>query len=160
MDDDSSSQGTLEEYFGKMFPEIVYVRNKQRACFSGTVNHGLEHATAKYVLVLNNDTKVVTPDCFNVMRQELEDWNVDLISARMDQLMPYGIKKIRCGGYAFLMERQRLLDLGGLRSDGKFRHYRSDIHLFKQIVNIAISSAIINHDRHSSTKYLTHDIHH
>ena len=142
-----------------MFPEVVYIRNKQRTYFSGTVNHGLEHTSAKYVLVLNSDTKVVTPDCFNVMRQELEDWGAGLSSARMDELMPYGIKKrIRCGGYAFLMERQRLLDLGGLRSDGEYRHFKSDLLLFEQVGDVAISSAIINHDRGSSRKYLTDDI--
>lgn len=160
VDDDSSSQGTLEDALGEMFPEVVYIRNKQRTYFSGTVNHGLEHASAKYVLVLNNDTKVVTPDCFNVMRQELEYWGAGLISARMDELMPYGIKKrIRCGGYAFLMERQRLLDLGGLRSDGSYRHFNSDLLLFEQVGDVAISSAIINHDRGSSRKYLPDDIH-
>ena len=157
VDDDSSSQGTLEEYFGDMFPEVLFVRNKERTYFSGTVNHGLQYATAKYVLVLNNDTHIVTPDCFNVMRQEMEEWEVKLISARPGPRRPTGVGH-ELPGYAFMLEREYLSDLGNLRQDGGFIHFDSDRYLRQQIRDrgdrCAVSTAVIGHYGHASRKYV------
>lgn len=161
VDDDSSSQGTLEEYFGEMFPEVSFVRNKERTYFSGTVNHGLEHATSKYVLILNNDTEVVTPDCFNVMKQELEDWDVKLISARYWRQHPWGVGR-ELPGYAFMIEREFMESLGNLRQDGEFTHFNSDHNLRTQIKELghkcAISTAIINHYGHASREFVPEEL--
>lgn len=161
MDDESSSQGTLEEYFGGMFPEVLFVRNKERTYFSGTVNHGLKYATAKYVLVLNNDTHIVTPDCFNVMQREYEEWGVKLISARPGPLRKTGVGYC-LPGYAFMMEREYLRSLGNLRQDGRFIHFDSDAYLRKQIRDdgeeCAVSTAVIGHYGHASRKFVPQEL--
>ena len=161
VDDYSSSQGSLEEYFGDMFPEVSFIRTKERTFFSGTVNHGLQYASSKYVLVLNNDTEIVTPDCFNVMRQELEDWDVKLISARYWPQHVWGVGR-KLPGYAFMMEREFFRDLGYLRQDGKYRHFNSDHNLREKIkklgFNYAISTAIIRHYGHASRKFVPKEL--
>ncbi len=155
VDDDSSSRGTLEEYFSDKFPEIVYVRNKERTYFSGTVNHGLEHVTAKYVLVLNSDTKLVTPDCLSVMVKDLKITPLmKMVNARPNEHRKCGEDTRFTHAYAFLMEREFLRSLGDLRSDGLFAHFNSDGFIYHQLkigkYKRCVSSAIINHRKGSS----------
>lgn len=158
---DDYSSSPLEEYFGDKFPEVLFVRNKERTYFSGTVNHGLEHATSKYVLILNNDTEIVTPDCFNVMRQEYEEWGVKCISARYWKQMRYGPDR-QLPGYAFMMERDYLKSLGNLRQDGEFVHFNSDHYLRRKIKEqghgCAVSSAVISHYGHASQQYVPEEL--
>jgi len=156
VDDDSSSRGTLEEYFNDKFPEIKYVRNKERSYFSGTVNHGLEHVTSKYVLVLNSDTEMVTPDCLSVMVEELEcDPLMKMVNARISVHELCGPNTSFTFGYAFLMEREFLRSLGDLRSDGYYAHFNSDCYLYRQLYKgnyqRCVSSVIIKHRKGSST---------
>ena len=154
VDDDSSTQGTLEEFFKDKYPEITYIRNKERSYYSGSVNHGLKYATSKYVIILNSDTVTETPDAFGVMIREYEQYDdVKIICAREIPQQTYGKREFTVG-YAYMMEREFLKELGNLRDDGPFRHYNSDLRLYEQIFRLnytqAVSSAIIRHNRGSS----------
>lgn len=149
VDDDSSELGTLQEYFVNKYPDITYLRNKERSYYSGTVNHGLKYATSKYVMVLNSDTEIVTPDCFGVMIKEYEEHEkVKILSAREREKDEYGVKPF-VFGYAFLMEREFLGSLGNLKDDGMYKHFNSDLRLYEQIKRLGfrqgVSSSIIKH---------------
>lgn len=154
VDDDSSELGTLKEYFFNKYPDITYLRNKERTYYSGTVNHGLKYATSKYVLVLNSDTEVVTPDCFGVMIKEYEEHEeVKMLSARAFEKDQYGVMDFALG-YAYLMEREFLSSLGNLKEDGYFKHFNSDLRLYQQINELdfkqGVSSALIKHEMSGS----------
>ena len=56
--DNGSTDGTSETVREK-FPWVKLIRNEQNCGFSIAVNQGLEAASGRYILVLNNDTKLV-----------------------------------------------------------------------------------------------------
>ena len=55
--DNGSTDGS-QAYIKEKFPSVVLIELQENTGFSGAVNVGIKAAKAKYVLLLNNDTKV------------------------------------------------------------------------------------------------------
>ncbi len=57
---DNNSSDDSVSYMRKAFPEVIVIASKKNNGFAGGNNIGVEAATGKYFLFLNNDTKVMT----------------------------------------------------------------------------------------------------
>lgn len=62
------------EFVKKNFPEVKIVEIKQNRGYAGANNIGVKSAKGKYVLLLNNDTKL-TPDFLDKLVDDLENDN-------------------------------------------------------------------------------------
>ena len=159
VDDDSSSEGTLEEYFSDKYPDVKYVRNTKRMYFSGTVNHGSDYVTSKYFIMLNSDTLIETPNWLEVMVEEYNSNDkIKIISANFDHHEPYLSGGPFVAGVCLIMEIDLFRQIGKLRSDGRCVHWDSDIELQMDVLDMgylnALSTAKIVHLRGQSRRYL------
>jgi GT2 family glycosyltransferase len=55
-----------------MFPQLVFVANRQNLGYAGGINAGLAHAKGEYIAPLNMDTEV-SPNLLDVMAKFLDD---------------------------------------------------------------------------------------
>ena len=159
VDDDSSSEGTLEEYFSDKYPDVKYVRNPKRMYFSGTVNHGSDYVTSKYFMMLNSDTLIETPNWLEVMVEEYNSNDkIKIISANFDDRKPYFSGGPFVCGVCLMMEIDLFRQIGKLKSDGKFVHWHSDKKLQNDVLRMgylnALSSAKIEHLKGQSRRYI------
>lgn len=69
--DNNSSDGSVE-FIQKEFPSVRLIKNRQNTGFAAGNNTGASIATGKYLLFINNDTKV-TPDFLNPLVKEAEE---------------------------------------------------------------------------------------
>ena len=69
--DNNSSDGS-GEYIKKYFPWVKLVANKENYGFAKGNNLGFQAATGKYVLFLNNDTRVI-PDFLDILIRDFEE---------------------------------------------------------------------------------------
>lgn len=152
VDDMSTSQGSLEEYFGDEYPDVKFVRNTERKYFSGTVNHGFSHVTSKYFIMMNSDTIVRRKDWLDVMVSEFEaNKDIRLLSARSTD--KFGLKfRKRYAPIAFffmMIESEVFKEYGTLNESEGFEHWNSDVELNHKILKdgyaIGISSIRVIH---------------
>lgn len=73
---DNGSLDHSADEISRRYPDVVTIRNKENLGFTGGNNAGLPVAKGKYVLLLNNDTKV-TEDFLSPLVEDLEK-NKDL----------------------------------------------------------------------------------
>jgi len=163
VDDDSSSEGTLEEYFSDKYPDVKYVRNPKRMYFSGTVNHGSDYVTSKYFMMLNSDTLIETPNWLEVMVEEYNsDDKIKIISANFNDRKPYFSGGPFVCGVCLMMEIDLFRQIGKLKSDGKFIHWHSDKKLQNDVRRMgylnALSTAKIKHLGGRSREYIPNEI--
>jgi GT2 family glycosyltransferase len=64
---DNASQDRLGEDVKKEFPEIKVIRREENGGFGENSNLGMKEAHGRYVLLLNDDTKVVSKNIFKEM---------------------------------------------------------------------------------------------
>lgn len=69
--DNGSSDGSIG-YIKKYFPKVKIIRNKNNLGFAEANNKGIRKAQGKYILFLNNDTKI-KPDFLSKLVLELDD---------------------------------------------------------------------------------------
>lgn len=69
---DNGSEKNKEELFKSIYPELVYIPSERNLGFAGGNNLGIQRASGKYVLLLNNDTEII-PGCISSMVAEMED---------------------------------------------------------------------------------------
>jgi GT2 family glycosyltransferase len=69
---DNGSSMYNEEFFRRIYPELVYIQSEKNLGFAGGNNLGIQKASGKYILLLNNDTEI-TPECISSMVDEMED---------------------------------------------------------------------------------------
>ncbi len=80
--DDGSKDGSAE-YVRTSHPDVKLIALAENTGFAAAVNRGIEAATTKYVLLLNNDTKVIG-DFVRRMEQAIEaDEKIFSVSAKM-----------------------------------------------------------------------------
>lgn len=161
VDDDSSSEGTLEEYFSDKYPDVEYVRNPKRMYFSGTVNHGSDYVTSEYFVMLNSDTLIETPNWLEVMVEEYNSNDrIKIISGDVGGHKPSlnGVPPV--AGVCLMMEIDLFRQLGKLKSEGRYIHWGSDIRLQDVILKMgylnAVSTAKIYHIGGRSREYVRH----
>lgn len=83
--DDGSKDGSAE-YVRTSHPDVKLIALAENTGFAAAVNRGIEAATTKYVLLLNNDTKVIG-DFVRRMEQAIEaDEKIFSVSAKMLKL--------------------------------------------------------------------------
>lgn len=80
--DDGSKDGSAE-YVRTSHPDVKLIALAENTGFAAAVNRGIEAATTKYVLLLNNDTKVIG-DFVRRMEQAIDaDEKIFSVSAKM-----------------------------------------------------------------------------
>jgi len=175
--DDCSTEGNLKEHLsnddGSFFyppaeigaPYINFVTTPHRMHYSGAVNYGFHFVTSKYAMLLTNDTKIFTREWVKIMMNEFEsNENVGLLAPcpvgyyNPEPVDNSGFDCSSIGGYAWLMESDYYRQIGGLREDGKYVHWHSDIELCERIrannKKIGISSAYVQHGGGWSNKFV------
>jgi GT2 family glycosyltransferase len=68
---DNGSTDESVAFVEQNFPEVKIIRSDTNLSYSGGSNLGIQHATGKYVVLLNNDTEV-TPGWLNPLLEEFE----------------------------------------------------------------------------------------
>ncbi|PWS29202.1 glycosyltransferase family 2 protein [Pedobacter yonginense] len=68
---DNGSAIEHEAEYKSIYPELVYIRSDRNLGFAGGNNLGIQAATGKYLLLLNNDTEI-TPNLVEVLVSEME----------------------------------------------------------------------------------------
>lgn len=87
--DNGSSDGTAEAVT-REFPRVKVIRNPSNLGYAGGSNTGIRQSNGEFVLVLNNDTKVVDPGLLEgVVRAFGADPNVGLVTPRMVEYEDY-----------------------------------------------------------------------
>jgi len=175
--DDQSSEGDLKKYLsnddGSFFyppaevgaPYINFVKTPHRMYYSGAVNYGFNFVTSKYMMLLTNDTKIFTREWVKIMVNEFEsNENVGLLAPcpvgyyNPEPVNNYGFEYSSIGGYAWLMESNYYRQIGGLREDGKYVHWHSDMELCDRVradnKKIGMSSAFVHHGGGWSNKFV------
>ncbi len=95
--DNNSSDGSAD-YIAKKFPWVKLIRNTYNSGFAEGNNIGYKNSTGKYILFLNNDTKV-TADFLTVLVKELEsDRSIGCIQPQM-RIMNSPDLQDEAGGY-------------------------------------------------------------
>ncbi len=69
---DNGSPTTQEEYFKNVYPELVYIQSEKNLGFAGGNNLGIQRASGKYILLLNNDTEL-TPNFISTLVSEMDN---------------------------------------------------------------------------------------
>lgn len=69
VDNGSSVEHEIE--YKQIYPELVYIRSDKNLGFAGGNNLGINAATGKYLLLLNNDTEI-TKNLIDVLVSEME----------------------------------------------------------------------------------------
>ena len=64
---DNASADKIGEFVKKQFPEVKVIRREQNGGFGENNNMGMKVAKGRYVLLLNDDTKVIQKDIFTDM---------------------------------------------------------------------------------------------
>jgi GT2 family glycosyltransferase len=68
--DNASSDGTVELIKGK-YPQVTLIQNESNLGFARAVNQGFERTTAEYILILNQDTKIIA-DAISKLAERME----------------------------------------------------------------------------------------
>lgn len=68
---DNGSMTNNREYFVNRYPELIYIQSNKNLGFAGGNNLGIQRASGKYILLLNNDTEM-TPECISSLVDEME----------------------------------------------------------------------------------------
>lgn len=61
-----------EEHFKKVYPNLIYIQSEKNLGFAGGNNLGIQRASGKYILLLNNDTEITT-GCISSLVHEMEN---------------------------------------------------------------------------------------
>ena len=64
---DNASQDNLKLQVNKSFPEVIVIRREENGGFGENNNLGMRIAKGRYVLLLNDDTKVINKNIFKEM---------------------------------------------------------------------------------------------
>lgn len=89
--DTGSSDPQVEAYYQKVIEnntDVKVVRWKKPFNFSGACNLGTEKSKGEYILFLNNDTEVITPDWIQGLLEHAQRPNVGMVGAKL--LFPSG----------------------------------------------------------------------
>jgi GT2 family glycosyltransferase len=85
---DNNSQDDSVAYIKKYFPEAKLVEAQENLGFTGGNNLGLEHASGKYIALLNSDTRV-TPNWLIEMLKSALDPKVGIVAPKLYYDLPF-----------------------------------------------------------------------
>lgn len=69
---DNGCVSNNEEAFKACYPDLIYIQSEKNLGFAGGNNLGIQKASGKYVLLLNNDTEV-TPNFLSILIAEMDN---------------------------------------------------------------------------------------
>ena len=83
MIDNASTDGSIE-YVQENFPLVRIIKFDENFGFAKGYNHAIKRITADYILLLNNDTKILKSDFLDVMvNQAQKDLDIAAIACKM-----------------------------------------------------------------------------
>ncbi len=103
---EAATQQLLDGYAAELGPRFAVVRVDEPFNFSRLVNAGVAATDAPYVVLLNNDTQVVTPDWIEAMMEQCQRPRIGAVGIKL--LYPDG--RLQHGGV--------ILGLGGVAGHG------------------------------------------
>jgi len=107
--DNASEDGTVE-VIKSLFPQVNLIQNEANYGFAKAVNQGLSEARGEYVLILNQDTKIVDRAIVKLAERIKQDATIGTIGPRF---VGFDGKLQRCGR-AFPKYRDLLWEFTGL----------------------------------------------
>ncbi len=79
--DNGSQDGTVESIKNR-YPSVHLIENKSNLGFAEAVNQGLEIAGGEYILILNQDTKIIDDAIIKLAERMKEDANIGAIGPK------------------------------------------------------------------------------
>ena len=86
VDNNSSEKGffkLIEKYKKQATFKFIYVRDEKSFNFSRLMNLGRKHASGKYLLLLNNDTQVISPDWINGLIEHAQRPEIGVVGCKL-----------------------------------------------------------------------------
>jgi GT2 family glycosyltransferase len=77
---DNGSVNNNEEIFRDIYPGLIYIQSEKNLGFAGGNNLGIQKASGKYVLLLNNDTEVTSNLIYSLVIEMEGNPEIGLIS--------------------------------------------------------------------------------
>ncbi|WP_176954558.1 glycosyltransferase family 2 protein [Niabella drilacis] len=142
--DNCSTDGSLE-YLRPLFPQVLFIANKENAGFGRACNQGLHHSTGRFVLFLNPDT-LVPEDCFSQCLQVFEQHKkVGALGIRMINGQGVFLKESKRGFPSFSAAFFKLSGIHRLFPGSRFfnRYYMGHLDAQKDQVIEALAGAFM-----------------
>lgn len=86
IDNNSSEKGffkLIEKYKNQKNFNFIYVRDENAFNFSRLMNIGRKYANGEYILLLNNDTQVISPDWMNAMIEHAQRPEIGVVGCKL-----------------------------------------------------------------------------
>ena len=93
----------VEKYKEQTQFKFIYVRDEKPFNFSRLMNLGRKHANGEYILLLNNDTQVISPDWMNAMIEHAQRPEIGVVGCKLlfdDDTIQHAGVVIGLGGVA------------------------------------------------------------
>jgi len=93
----------VEKYKEQTQFKFIYVRDEKPFNFSRLMNLGRKHANGEYILLLNNDTQVISPDWMNAMMEHAQRPEIGVVGCKLlfdDDTIQHAGVVIGLGGVA------------------------------------------------------------
>ena len=106
IDNNSSEKGffkLIEKYKAQKDFKFIYVRDEKTFNFSRLMNLGRKYANGEYILLLNNDTQVISPDWMNAMMEHAQRPEIGVVGCKLlfdDDTIQHAGVVIGLGGVA------------------------------------------------------------
>lgn len=81
----------------KLPKNVVYIRNDFNYGYSVGNNIGFMHSTGEYILLLNNDTEIITPNWLELFIESLDEENISIVGPKL----LFDDNTVQCAGIAF-----------------------------------------------------------
>ncbi|MBI3519313.1 MAG: glycosyltransferase family 2 protein [Bacteroidetes bacterium] len=86
IDNNSSEKGffkLIEKYKNQKVFKFIYVRDEKSFNFSRLMNLGRTYANGEYILLLNNDTQVISPDWINGLMEHAQRPEIGVVGCKL-----------------------------------------------------------------------------
>lgn len=106
IDNNSSERGffkLIEKYKNQRNFKFIYVRDEKVFNFSRLMNLGRKYANGEYILLLNNDTQVISPDWINGLMEHAQRPEIGVVGCKLlfdDDTIQHAGVVIGLGGVA------------------------------------------------------------
>ena len=159
-------EGRLKDLFDD--ERIMVVRSGERKYFSGNTNYGVEFVTTEYFITMNSDCMITkfSPDWIDEFyRNRREDYgiisSISCIEEDGCSTYTHGLEDGCHGPIAWFIKTEFWRKMGGLRADGKYIHWHSDVEFIDRVKKTGYKTGLLHiYIQHEGGKSTPKEIEH